>query len=140
MDSVATLFGDLLQRLSSLPERLEIDQVVDVLRYDPMQPLLFNTGLFLVLFVAFLCIYRLVRGVRVLKMALVILFSLYFYYKSSGFSCLILLGVCVSDWVLGLLMDKAASIQRGSDALRRLIVLSMSPPMWGCWLISNISI
>ncbi len=122
MDSVATLFGDLLQRLSSLPERLEIDQVVDVLRYDPMQPLLFNTGLFLVLFVAFLCIYRLVRGVRVLKMALVILFSLYFYYKSSGFSCLILLGVCVSDWVLGLLMDKAASMQRGSDALRRLIV------------------
>lgn len=122
MESLATLFGDLLQRLSSLPERLEIDRVVDVLRYDPMQPLLFNTGLFLVLFVAFLCIYRLVRGVRVLKMALVILFSLYFYYKSSGFSCLILLGVCVSDWVLGLLMDKAASMQRGSEAVRRLIV------------------
>ena len=75
-------------------------------RYDPMQPLLFNTGLFLVLFVAFLCIYRLVRGVRVLKMALVILFSLYFYYKSSGFSCLILLGVCVVTGFLACLWTR----------------------------------
>lgn len=125
MDSIAALFSQLSQTISSLSERLniDIDRVVDVLRYDPMQPLLFNTGLFLILFVAFMCVYRMVRGVRVLKMALVILFSLYFYYKSSGLSCLILLGVCLSDWILGLAMEKASSLSRGSDAVRRLIVL-----------------
>lgn len=125
MDSIAALFSQLSQTVSSLSERLniDIDRVVDVLRYDPMQPLLFNTGLFLILFVAFMCVYRMVRGVRVLKMALVILFSLYFYYKSSGLSCLILLGVCLSDWILGLAMEKASALSRGSDAVRRLIVL-----------------
>lgn len=125
MDSIAALFSQLSQTVSSLSERLniDIDRVVDVLRYDPMQPLLFNTGLFLILFVAFMCVYRMVRGVRVLKMALVILFSLYFYYKSSGLSCLILLGVCLSDWILGLAMEKASVLSRGSDAVRRLIVL-----------------
>lgn len=101
-------------------ERLNIDadRIVDVLRYDATQPLLFNTGLFLLLFAGFICLYRMVRGVRVLKMSLVILFSLYFYYKSSGYSCLILLGVCVSDWLLGLAMEKS----QGREILRRLIV------------------
>lgn len=124
MESIATLFDELHRVVSSLSDRLNIDldRVADVLRYDPMQPLLFNTGLFLILFAAFLCVYRLVRVVRVLRMALVILFSLYFYYKSSGLSCLILLGVCVSDWLLGLAMGKASSLSRGSDVFRRLIV------------------
>jgi len=38
------------------------------------------------------------------KMVFVILFSLYFYYKSSAEYCFILLGVCVSDYLLGQLL------------------------------------
>ncbi|MDE5940987.1 MAG: MBOAT family protein [Muribaculaceae bacterium] len=75
-----------------------------VLAFDKANPLLFNTGLFLLLFTAFIGLYRLVERWRGARMALVILFSLYFYYKSSAGYCFILLGVCVADYVVGLLL------------------------------------
>lgn len=78
------------------------ENLKNILLFDPKNPLLFNTGLFLVLFVAFLGIYQLLRRYRKLKMIFVILFSLYFYYKSSAECCFILLGVCLSDYLLGL--------------------------------------
>lgn len=99
---------------------IDVDKIADILRYDPTQPLLFNTGLFMLLFAVFMVLFWMVRGVRVLKMTLVILFSLYFYYKSSGLCCLILLGVCVSDYLLGLLMQRASD--RGNVGVKRLIV------------------
>ncbi|MDE6062466.1 MAG: MBOAT family protein, partial [Duncaniella sp.] len=97
-----------------------MDKIINLLRYDPTQPLMFNTGLFLLLFGAFMLLFWLVKGVRVLKMTVVILFSLFFYYKSSGLCCLILLGVCLSDYLLGLLMESAD--RRNSGAAKRLIV------------------
>ena len=111
--------------IGPLFERLNIDtaRLVDVLSYDASQPLLFNTGLFLLLFVGFVAIYRLLRPWRTARMLFTIAFSLYFYYKSSGLSCLILLGVAVSDYLLGLMMGVAAGLKpRWSDALRRGIV------------------
>lgn len=78
----------------------------DILRYDPAAPLLFNTGLFLVLFVLFLLIYHSVKRFRRTKMLVVIAFSLYFYYKSSAECVFILVGVCLSDYLLGLWLGK----------------------------------
>ena len=80
-----------------------------VLLYDSSNPLLFNTGLFLLLFLGFLVIYHLLSRFRWVKMIFVILFSLYFYYKSSAECCFILLGVCVSDYLLGLWLGSARS-------------------------------
>ncbi len=86
---------------------IDLDRLQKVLSFDSMSPLLFNTGLFLILFAVFIAVYALMRRFRNVKMVMVILFSLYFYYKSSAEYCFILLGVCVSDFVLGLLMEKA---------------------------------
>lgn len=97
--------------------QIDSEAIVKLLTFDSHQPLLFNTGLFLLLFVVFLGVYQLIRKQRTLKLIFIILFSLYFYYKSSGIYCLILLGVCLSDYVLGLLMGIA---QR--NWVRRLIV------------------
>lgn len=72
--------------------------------YDPASPLLFNTGLFMVLFLFFLLGYHLLQRHQRTKMVFVILFSLYFYYKSSAECCFILLGVCVADYFLGRLL------------------------------------
>ena len=94
-----------------------ITSLKNILLYDPQSPLLFNTGLFLVLFVAFLLIYELLSGHRNLKMIFVILFSLYFYYKSSAECCFILLGVCLFDYILGNLLGAAKG-----DLLRRSLV------------------
>ena len=80
---------------------VDLDSIAKALLYDPAAPLLFNTGLFFALFVAFMVVYEALRGHHTLKMAATILFSLYFYYKSSAECCFILLGICISDYVLG---------------------------------------
>ncbi len=94
-----------------------LDKLAELLSYNPAEPMLFNTGLFLVLFVLFITAYQAVRDHRRLKMLLVIAFSLYFYYKSGGACVLILCGVCLSDYLLGRWLGAA----RG-NALRRSIV------------------
>ncbi len=96
---------------------IDADKLNKVLRFDETSPLLFNTGLFLVLFVVFIIIYKLLSRHRNLKLFFVILFSLYFYYKSSAEYCFILLGVCVSDFLLGILLGNTTK-----NFARRLIV------------------
>lgn len=80
-----------------------------ILMYDQHNPLLFNTGAFLLLFLAFILIYQAIRRWHNAKMIFVILFSLYFYYKSSAQYCFILLGVCISDYVLGNILGAVKS-------------------------------
>lgn len=77
--------------------------------YNPEEPLLFNSGLFMLLFVAFTGIHTLCRRRRGLQMAAVIAFSLYFYWKSSATYCFILLGICLTDYGLGLTMGATRS-------------------------------
>lgn len=88
--------------------------VRDLLAFDQSNPLLFNSGLFLFLFLGFLLLYMALRRWNNVKMIVVILFSLYFYYKSSALYCFILLGVCISDYVLGLVMGtlKSKTLQK----------------------------
>lgn len=86
---------------------IDVNKLVDVLKFDPVSPLLFNTGLFFILFVFFILAYKLLQGHQKTKMVFVILFSLYFYYKSSAENCFILLGVCIMDYALGIWMGNA---------------------------------
>lgn len=96
---------------------IDAEKLPQVLGYDPASPLLFNTGLFLILFVVFIGVYSLLRRFPTAKKIFVILFSLYFYYKSSAWCCFILLGVCVSDFLLGQWLGSARK-----SAVRKLIV------------------
>lgn len=82
------------------------ERLLDLLAYDSTSPMLFNSGLFLVLFTIFLLVYQGLREHRRLKMLFVIAFSLYFYYKSSSWCVFILCGVCLSDWILGRLLGR----------------------------------
>lgn len=95
----------------------DLSEISSQLLYDPKAPLLFNTGLFLILFVLFMALYEGLRNRHTLKMAVTILFSLYFYYKSSAECCFILLGVCISDYLLGLWMQHSTN-----NMVRRMIV------------------
>lgn len=83
---------------------IDISRLPEILSYDVSSPLLFNSGLFLVLFILFLLVYHALRRHSRLRMIFVIAFSLYFYYKSSGWCTLILAGVCISDYLLGRLL------------------------------------
>lgn len=105
----------------------DINLVSDLLAYQKESPLLFNTGLFLLLFVAFLIIYQAMRKWHAAKMIFVILFSLYFYYKSSAEYCFILLGVCISDYALGRWLGsvKSKGAKRAIVALNVVINVGM---------------
>lgn len=96
--------------MSLLFQNIDTDSVLRLLAYDPASPLLFNTGLFLLLFVAFMGIYELVKRFPVPRMLVTILFSLYFYYKSSADCVYILLGICLGDYVLSNLMGRTDSV------------------------------
>ncbi len=104
----------------TLPEKFrELDSALlrDVMGFDAANPLLFNTGLFLILFTLFIGIYQAASRRRMLKSLVVISFSLYFYWKSSASYCFILLGVCLADFVIGGVMEVTTSRLR-----RRLLV------------------
>lgn len=98
-------------------DALHADRIAGLMRFDPENPLLFNSGLFLLLFVAFLAVYQAARLARPLRVAVTIAFSLFFYWKSSGWCCLLLLAVAVADYILGLAMSRT-----GSTSVRRGIV------------------
>lgn len=86
---------------------ISLEKLIDILKFDANNPLMFNTGLFLILFVGFIVIYQLLRKFRTAKFLFVIAFSLYFYYKSSAEYCFILLGVCISDYLLGIWLERS---------------------------------
>ncbi|MBA4146109.1 MAG: membrane-bound O-acyltransferase family protein, partial [Cytophaga sp.] len=79
---------------------IDIHKLFQQFIYHPREPLIFNSGFFLFLFLGFLCIYTLVHKHHRAKLTFVTLFSLYFYYKSSGIYFLILIGSTVVDYAL----------------------------------------
>ena len=83
------------QQLTEILSRIE-----ELLRYDSTAPLIFNSGLFLFLFVAFLALYILLRRTTTLRILYVVAFSLFFYYKSSGIYFLLLVFAAVSDYII----------------------------------------
>ena len=91
-----------IEQLGPLWSRIEA-----LLQYNPLSPLIFNSGLFLFLFVAFLGGYLLLRRTTNLRILYVILFSIYFYYKSSGIYFLLLIFASVSDFILAHLIANA---------------------------------
>ena len=91
-------------QLKDFVPHIEWADVVNWFTYNPKEPLLFNTGLFLGLFVVFYAVYILTRKTFHLRMVYVICFSLFFYYKSSGAYFLLLVLSSVVDYTLGYFM------------------------------------
>jgi len=85
---------------------LTIEQVKSWFVYNPDEKLLFNTGLFLGLFLAFYFVYGFLHKTFYLRLTYVILFSLFFYYKSSGIYFLLLLLSSVVDYGLSQIIYK----------------------------------
>lgn len=96
-----------MEWLTDIINKIDPEVARKLLLFDARQPLLFNTAAFMFLFLAFILIYQAMRRWRVAKMIVTIAFSLYFYYKSSSAYCFILVGVCLSDYLLGLWMGHA---------------------------------
>ena len=100
--------------------QIDIHRVISQFVYDPEAPLIFSSGLFLFLFTGFLAVYTYLQNSDKPKLIFVTLFSLYFYYKSSGVYFLLLLLATVTDFNLARLMSNAI------DPTRRKLLLFLS--------------
>ncbi|MBO5187597.1 MAG: MBOAT family protein [Prevotella sp.] len=76
------------------------DRILNLLAYNPEEPLLFSSGLFLFLFLGFSFVYMMLNKRRALRILFVTAFSYYFYYKSSGTYFFLLAIVTVSDYLI----------------------------------------
>lgn len=82
-------------------------QLVEYLKFDPKQPLIFNTGLFMYLFLILLFFYQFVYKQKKARVLYLTIFSLFFYYKSGGWYFLLLVGSTITDYVLANLIYKS---------------------------------
>ncbi len=98
------------------------DKIQALLTYDASSPLIFSSGLFLFLFAGFLLVYSAFRRAPMARIVYVILFSLYFYYKSSGVYFLLLVFAAVSDFLIAQGIYRA----RFKWTKRWLVVLSVA--------------
>lgn len=68
--------------------------------YDAKNPLLFNNGFFVYLFTVFIALYFLLRNHVHARTIVFCLFSLYFFYKASGFFVVLVIISAIADYVL----------------------------------------
>jgi D-alanyl-lipoteichoic acid acyltransferase DltB (MBOAT superfamily) len=80
--------------------QLDIHKIAEQFLYNPEEPLMFSSGFFLFLFTAFLGVYYYLSNSDRPKLLFVTIFSLYFYYKTSGAFFLLLIFAIVVDYTL----------------------------------------
>ena len=87
------------------------ETLLNLLTFSPTQPLLFNSGLFLFLFVAFCLGYALLSGKKntALRLLYVTAFSYYFYYKNAGSYCALLALITFVNFGAALAMNRVES-------------------------------
>lgn len=84
-----------------------------ILQYSATDPLLFNTGFFLIFFLVFMTGYSLLSGQRTtaLRLLYVTACSYYFYYKNAGAWCMLLAVITLVNFFCAIRMDKAETPQ-----------------------------
>ena len=105
----------------------DLSKIAQQFVYDPSSPLLFSSGAFLFFFLGFLLIYRGLINQHRLRIFWCILFSFFFYYKSSGIYFVLL--------IVSVLIDYHAAhwITRAEQPSRKKLYLILS-------LVSNLGI
>ena len=89
--------------------QLSLESLADLFVYQREAPMLFSSGFFFFLFIAFFAVYMALRKKTFARILYVTLFSLYFYYKSSGLWFVLLLITASSDFLIGRFMKQSLS-------------------------------
>ncbi|MGQ0738326.1 MAG: MBOAT family O-acyltransferase [Bacteroidota bacterium] len=78
----------------------DIQAFLEQFLYDPQNPLLFNNGFFVFFFAIFIALYYRFRNNFKLRRYIFCFFSLYFFYKASGFFVIFVILSAIVDYVL----------------------------------------
>lgn len=84
-------------------------EILPYLTYDPGKPMLFNSKVFLIWFLAFYGGYLLLKRQTNWRLIYTLGFSLFFYYKSSGLYFVLLILSTLIDFTLGHYIHNASS-------------------------------
>jgi len=101
-------------------QQIDLNKLFQEFVYNPKEPMIFSSGFFLFLFLGFIAVYSLVYKHNTLKNIYLTLFSIFFYYKSSGLYFILLLITAVVDYNL------AKQIARTEDNRKRTVFLVLS--------------
>ena len=87
--------------------QIDFDALLRLLSFTPGEPMLFNSGLFLVLFLLFSAGYALLSAQRAkaVRLLYVTAFSYYFYYKNAGAWCCLLAVITLVNYFCALRLD-----------------------------------
>ena len=80
---------------------MQLDWLVNILKYDALKPLLFTQPYFWIFLAIVLAGYSLVYKSNPVRNAYLFFVSLFFYYKTSGFYFIILLFSTLADFIIG---------------------------------------
>ncbi len=86
---------------------IDFSKIPNLLLFDPNDPLLFGSSLFFFLFFGLLVFYRQFAKSNNARISLLIVFSIYFYYKASGLFLLVLILNAIANFLFGRQMGKA---------------------------------
>jgi alginate O-acetyltransferase complex protein AlgI len=100
--------------------------ITEQFTFIPDDPLLFHQGFFLFIFALFLLVYSAVANNQRLRQGLIILFSLFFYYKASGPFLLLLLATITADYLFTWWMERIINPRRRLAVLVFAISFSLS--------------
>lgn len=90
---------------------IDTHKLLEILGHDAAQPLLFNSGLFLLLFVGFYAGYALLSGRRTtaVRLLYVTAFSYYFYYQNAGAYCALLAAITLVNYIAARRMENCST-------------------------------
>lgn len=99
-DKILSFFSALGSQFAAYFSSLDAANILSILQYNPRNPLLFSSGAFLFIFLAFMLGYWGFRKQLSARLLFVTLFSYYFFYKSSGVYFLLLVIITISDFYI----------------------------------------
>lgn len=108
-------------------EQPDWTKISEIFVYDEKAPMVFSSGLFMLLFLSFFGVYILLKNKPRAQILYTVLFSIFFYYKSSGTYFWVLILSTVIDYYLG------NAIHKETRSGRRKFLLV-------CSLVSNLGI
>jgi alginate O-acetyltransferase complex protein AlgI len=105
---------------------IDLNKLAGYFIYDAARPLTFTSPFFLVLFTMFFGVFLLVYKHHYAKIIYVMLFSLFFYYKSSGLYFMLLIASAVTDFTLAIILDRAQETWKRKLILTFSVIVNLS--------------
>src|SRR4051812_46711832 len=103
---------------------IDLHKVLKALAYDPSDPLLFNSGFFLIFFCVFFTFYILIYKHKLTRVVLFTVFSLYFFYKACGWYFIFILISAIADFFLSNLIWRTQ--EKGSKKILLCISIALN--------------